>query len=196
MNVKKIKPELVIFTGPMYSEKTTTLIRALRRQRIAGRSVVIFSPKCDTRSGEGKIITNTKDMHEDCITIDEKQPQLILEYLSKHPEVDIIGIDEVQFWSNKIEMVIKKILASSRKVYVAGLKADFKERPFGVLPKLMVWADDIKMLPSVCQVCGDEDAAISKRVINSSEQVAVGGKDAYIAICRRCKLEEGKRKFK
>lgn len=141
-------------------------------------------------------MTNTKDMYEDCITIDEKHPIKMLEFLKNNPEIDIVGIDEIQFWALSIESVIKKILASGRKVFVAGLKADFKEKPFGVLPKLMVWADDIKMLPSICQVCGDEDAAISKRVIASKEQIAVGGKDAYIAICRRCKLEEGKRKFR
>ena len=200
MNRSRIKAGLVVITGSMFSEKTTEGIRILRKHKIAGRKIVIFSPDNDNRSGKGYIASSDKKgPKEKSISINTDKPEEMIEYLQKNPDIEIVVIDEVQFFSlkdvKKMNKIVKDIVYSGRRVYAIGLKADFKGEQFGCLKELMVWADDIKMYHAICDNCGDEDASITKRKTKDSKQVAVGGKGEYFPICRSCEIKETQRMF-
>lgn len=168
-----------VICGSMFSGKTEELIRRLKRARIANLKVEIFKPAVDVRYDEVKIVSHDENaIHS--TPIDNSQKILLLAQ-----DVDVVGIDEAQFFDSEITNVCEQLALRGARVIVAGLDMDFKAQPFGQMPNLLAVADYITKLHAICMVCGNI-ANYSYRKSVEDAQVVLGEKDKYEPRCRHC----------
>lgn len=173
-----------VICGSMFSGKTEELIRRLKRARIANLRVEIFKPAADTRYDEVRIVSHdTNAIHS--TPIDNSQKLLLLAQ-----DVDVVGIDEAQFFDGEIANVCDELAFRGIRVIVAGLDMDFQGNPFGQMPFLLAKADYITKLHAICVQCGNI-ANYSYRKIPNEDQVMLGEKDVYEPRCRRCYKLDG-----
>jgi thymidine kinase len=168
-----------VICGSMFSGKTEELIRRLKRVEIANLKAEIFKPSFDTRYDEVKIVSHDANKINST-PIDNSQTILLLAQ-----GVDVVGIDEAQFFDDQIAIVCEKLAFSGMRVIVAGLDMDYTGKPFGQMPNLLAVADYITKLHAICVVCGNI-ANVSYRKIKTGGQVLLGEKDIYEPRCRIC----------
>ncbi|MCX6247211.1 MAG: thymidine kinase [Bacteroidetes bacterium] len=174
-----------VICGSMFSGKTEELIRRLNRARIAKQKVEIFKPAMDTRYSEEQIVTH--DAHAIPSTPVQSASQILLMV----NDVNVVGIDEAQFFDSEITTVCNTMANNGIRVLVAGLDMDFLGVPFGPMPSLIATAEYVTKLHAVCMSCGDL-AHYSHRIVKNEKQVMLGEKDAYEPLCRKCYLEKHK----
>lgn len=168
-----------VICGSMFSGKTEELIRRLKRVKIANLKVEIFKPAIDTRYDETKIVSH--DTNAIMSTpVDSSQNILLLAN-----DVDVVGIDEAQFFDAEIAQVCEQLALKGIRVIVAGLDMDYLGKPFGQMPNLLSVADYITKLHAICVKCGNI-ANISYRKVAGGGQVLLGEKDVYEPRCRHC----------
>jgi thymidine kinase len=168
-----------VICGSMFSGKTEELIRRLKRVKIANLKVEIFKPKIDTRYDETKIVSHDTNFINS--TPVENSAAILL--LAK--DVDVVGIDEAQFFDEGIIDVCEQLAFRGIRVIVAGLDMDYMGQPFGQMPNLLAVADYIDKLHAICMECGNI-AHVSYRKTAQSGQVLLGEKDIYEPRCRIC----------
>lgn len=168
-----------VICGSMFSGKTEELIRRLKRVKIANLKVEIFKPSIDIRYDETKIVSHDENK---IMSTPIDNSRSILMYAQ---DVDVVGIDEAQFFDDQIGPVCEQLALKGMRVIVAGLDMDFKGRPFGQMPNLLAIADYITKLHAICVVCGNI-ANVSYRKIPTESQVLLGEKDIYEPRCRIC----------
>ncbi len=168
-----------VITGSMFSGKTEELIRRLRRAQFAGLRVEIFKPSLDKRYSETRIVS-----HDDksIVSTPVDNPSAIL-LLSGN--VDVVGIDEAQFFDNSIIDICNTLADNGIRVVVAGLDMDFMGKPFGPLPGLMAVAEFVTKVHAICMHCGNL-AHYSFRKSDEEQVVVLGEKDKYEPLCRTC----------
>jgi len=172
-----------VICGSMFSGKTEELIRRLKRVRIANLKVEIFKPAIDTRYDEVKIVSHDTNSIQ---STPVENAQSILLYAQ---DVDVVGIDEAQFFDAEIGNVCEVLAMRGIRVIVAGLDMDYLGNPFGQMPGLLAKADYITKLHAICVKCGNI-ANISYRKTAQQGQVLLGEKDIYEPRCRVCAQEE------
>ncbi len=168
-----------VVCGCMFSGKTEELIRRLRRAQIAHQKVEIFKPAMEKRYDESDIVSH--DSSRIRSTPVETSQQILL----MATEVDVVGIDEAQFFDENLPGVLDQLAAGGTRVIVAGLDMDFTGKPFGPMPALLSKAEFITKLHAICVVCGDT-ANFSYRRMRIDDQVLLGEKDVYEPRCRTC----------
>ena len=168
-----------VICGSMFSGKTEELIRRLKRVRIANLKVEIFKPAIDTRYDETNVVSHDANA---ILSHPVEHSQSILLLAN---DVDVVGIDEAQFFDEGIIDVCEKLARRGIRVIVAGLDMDYKGKPFGSMPQLLAIADYITKLHAICVKCGNI-ASISYRKTASESQVLLGEKDSYEPRCRTC----------
>ena len=168
-----------IITGSMFSGKTEELIRRLRRAQFAGLKVEIFKPSLDNRYSETSVVSHDE---KSIISTPVDNASAILLYAG---DVDVVGIDEAQFFDNSIIEVCNKLADSGVRVLVAGLDMDFMGNPFGPIPALLSIAEYITKVHAICMRCGSL-AQYSYRKSEESQVVVLGEKDKYEPLCRSC----------
>ena len=168
-----------VICGPMFSGKTEELIRRLVRAQIAKKTVNIYKHSTDNRYSEDYIVSHNKNRIK-CHSV--KNTDQILK-LSKN--IDIIGIDETQFFNESIINTCNQLANYGKRIIIAGLDRDYKAIPFGPMANLLAHADRITKLNAICIVCGNE-ASFSQRLTNDDSQILVGESEKYEARCRNC----------
>jgi thymidine kinase len=176
---------LEVVCGPMFSGKSEELIRRLRRAEIAGQRALIVKPRIDDRYDIGHVVSHAgAKMRAVAVSKPEDVPGLAVGY-------DVIGIDEVQFFTSQIVFVIDVLVARGTRVVAAGLDQDFRGRPFGSLPELLCRAELVDKLQAVCHRCGGP-ATMTQRLVDGypapvdGATIVVGALDSYEARCRTC----------
>jgi thymidine kinase len=171
-----------VICGGMFSGKTEELIRRLRRAEIARQRVAIFKPLFDHRFDNVRIVSH------DARSI----PSTPVETASQIPElcreVDVAGIDEAQFFDDRLPEVCVALALGGVRVVIAGLDMDFLGQPFGPMPQLMALAEYVTKLHAICQRCGNP-ATHSYRLTDSPEQILLGEMGQYEPRCRKCFVE-------
>ena len=168
-----------VICGSMFSGKTEELLRRLKRAKIAKQRVEIFKPCIDTRYSETEVVSH--DHNAIPSTPVESSQNIML----MTGEVDVVGIDEAQFFDMGIVDVCKYLADNGYRVIVAGLDMDYRGVPFGPMPALMAIADDVIKVHAVCVRCG-APAFISHRLVATEGQDLLGETDKYEPICRHC----------
>ena len=168
-----------VICGSMFSGKTEELIRRLKRVNIANQKSKIFKPVIDTRYHESKIVSHDTNFIQSTPVENAKK---ILELSN---DVDVVGIDEAQFFDECITEVCETLALRGIRVIVAGLDMDYKGVPFGQMPNLLAVADYITKLHAICMKCGNI-ANVSYRKTANESQVLLGEKDIYEPRCRHC----------
>ncbi len=178
--------KLEVVCGSMFSGKSEELIRRLRRAEFAQLRTQVFKPAIDNR-------TTTDHIHahsgKKLPAVALENPAQISEMLL--PEAQVIGIDEVQFFSTDIVPLILDLVDAGKRVIVAGLDLDFRAIPFGCMPALLAVADEVTKLKAVCMCCG-LDAHFTQRLVNglpaklTDPLIMIGAQECYQARCRGC----------
>ena len=168
-----------VITGSMFSGKTEELIRRLKRAKIARLKLEIFKPAMDTRFSATEVVSH--DDNTFMSTPVETSGNILL----LTADVDVVGIDEAQFFDNGLLEVSMALANQGIRVIIAGLDMDFKGKPFGPIPGLMAVADHITKVHAICMRCGDV-AQFSHRFSNADKLVLLGEKDQYEPLCRSC----------
>ena len=171
-----------VICGSMFSGKTEELIRRLKRARIANLRVEIFKPKIDTRYHEQQIVSHDENAIVST-PIESAQTMLLLA-----SDVDVVGIDEAQFFDDQLPDVCDQLALRGIRVIIAGLDMDFSTKPFGQMPKLLAKADFITKLHAICVRCGNI-ANYSYRKVATPTQLLLGEKELYEPRCRKCYFE-------
>lgn len=166
-----------VICGSMFSGKTEELIRRIRRAEIARQRVKVFKPKIDNRYSEFEIVSHNEQSYPSVVVEDAE------EIYENSFDVEVIGIDEAQFFNNNLIAVCQNLADSGKRVIVAGLDQDYKAMPFEPMPQLLSIAEYITKTLAVCVVCG-APANRTHRITDNDEQILVGAKNLYEARCR------------
>lgn len=178
-NRDKRKGWIEVISGSMFSGKTEELIRRLRRARFARQRVEIFKPVVDTRYSDNEVVSH--DAHAILSTPVESSQNILL----LTSDVDVVGIDEAQFFDPGIVDVCIHLANQGIRVIVAGLDMDFKGKPFGPMPQLMAVAEYVSKVHAICLHCGNL-AQFSHRLSNDDKLVLLGETNRYEPLCRTC----------
>ncbi|TDO25391.1 thymidine kinase [Sediminibacterium goheungense] len=168
-----------VICGSMFSGKTEELIRRLKRAKIANLKVEIYKPAVDVRYDETQVVSHDANSIQST-PIDNSQTILLMAQ-----DVDVVGIDEAQFFDAEIMHVCEMLALRGTRVIVAGLDMDYLGRPFGQMPNLLAIADYITKLHAICMKCGNI-ANVSFRKVENEGQVLLGEKETYEPRCRKC----------
>jgi thymidine kinase len=171
---------LEVVTGCMFSDKSETLIRRLRRARYEKKRVVGVKPTIDTRYSEADIASHGGEKFP-ATPVAAARDILAVPGVA---DADVVGIDEAQFFDDSLLDVCRDLLMQGKHVIVAGLDQDYRGNPFGVMPTLLALADYVTKLHAACTVCGGV-ATKSQRIVANRALRLVGGADDYEARCRK-----------
>jgi len=168
-----------VICGSMFSGKTEELIRRLKRAKFAKQKVEIFKPVIDTRYHEEKVVSHdSNEIHSTPVPASSN-------ILLLTSEVDVIGIDEAQFFDSELPNVCNQLANSGVRVIIAGLDMDFLGKPFGPMPALMAAAEYITKVHAICMRCVNL-ANHSFRITEESSLVVLGETNNYEPLCRDC----------
>ncbi|WP_416828074.1 thymidine kinase [Ectobacillus polymachus] len=175
-----------VICGSMFSGKSEELIRRVKRTQFAKQHVMVFKPSIDKRYSKEDVVShNGTSVTAIPITASKEINELVTE------DLDVIAIDEVQFFDEDIVEVVQTLANRGFRVIVAGLDQDFRGLPFGQVPQLMAIAEDVTKLQAVCSKCG-APASRTQRLINEEPAsfddpiILVGASESYEPRCRHC----------
>ncbi len=168
-----------VVCGPMFSGKTEELIRRLKRAKIANQKVAIYKPAKDTRYDKNNVVSHDANFLVSTVVTSSK------ELLTIDRDINVVGIDEVQFFDDDLPDVVQELAMNGIRVVISGLDMDFKGKPFGCMPALLAVAEYVTKLHAICTHCGNL-ATHSYRMSEDQDTVVLGETDVYEARCRTC----------
>lgn len=168
-----------VICGSMFSGKTEELIRRLKRAKFAKQRVEIFKPAIDTRYSDVDVVSH--EGHSISSTPIDSSASILL----FSSEIDVVGIDEAQFFDAGLVDVCNQLANNGVRVIVAGLDMDFRGVPFGPMPALCAIADEVSKVHAICVKCG-QLANYSHRTVKNDKQVMLGEMAEYEPLCRSC----------
>jgi thymidine kinase len=171
---------LEVICGGMFAGKSELLIHRLKRASYAKKNIIAYKPKIDNRYSNVDIVSHSGHSYR---SISVQYASEIMQHIPD--DIQVIGIDEAQFFDSGIIAVVEILSGRGIDIYVAGLDLDSCGTPFGNMPHLLSLADKVTKVTAVCMKCG-ADATRSQRIVKSKGQVLIGGNDAYEARCRKC----------
>lgn len=179
INSSRKKGWIEVICGSMFSGKTEELIRRMKRAQFANQNVEIFKPEIDTRYDEEKVVSHDdNEIHSTPVPSSSNIPILA-------NNVDVVGIDEAQFFDDGLVGVCNQLANNGIRVIVAGLDMDFKGNPFGPMPGVMACAEYVTKVHAICMKCG-ELANHSHRFSADESLVQLGETEDYEPLCRNC----------
>ena len=167
-----------VICGSMFSGKTEELIRRIRRAEIAKMKTIIFKPKIDSRYSSNHIVSHNQSKLESVLAKNAN------EIIDRSVGMDVIGIDEAQFFNDTLINVCNELANNGHRVIVAGLDMDYKGIPFGPIPHLMACAEEVTKVHAICVETG-ELASYSYRKKPNNDLVMIGEKEEYEPLSRK-----------
>jgi thymidine kinase len=168
-----------VICGSMFSGKTEELIRRLRRAVFAKQKVEIFKPAMEVRYAEEEIVSHDQNAIP-CTPVENSGNILLFS-----SDIDVVGIDEAQFFDERLPYVCNQLACQGIRVIVAGLDMDYRGNPFGPMPALCSIAEDVTKVHAICTECG-RLANHSYRLVKNEKLVLLGEKEEYQPLCRTC----------
>jgi len=185
-NLKKTEPRrghIEVICGCMFSGKTEELIRRLKRAKIARQKVEIFKPKVDVRYDDTNVVSHDSNfIHSTPV---DSPSQILL----MAAEVEVVGIDEAQFFDDNLPSVCRQLADRGIRVVVAGLDMDYLGKPFGPIPHMLATAEYVTKVHAICIRCGNL-ANFSHRTVANASRILLGEQESYVPLCRTCYNEE------
>ena len=178
-----------VICGCMFAGKTEELIKRIKVLEYAKQKVVAIKPSIDNRYSEDMIASHS-GLFCKCVCVAPCDLKTIEAYVSDK-SIDVIVIEEVQFFDKGIVEVCDKLANAKKRVIVAGLDTDFRGEPFQIMADLLARAEFITKLSAVCTCCG-APATKTQRLINGEPAryddpiILVGAAECYEARCRKC----------
>jgi thymidine kinase len=181
---------LEIILGPMFSGKTTELIRIYKTYDFIGQTPLVINYSGDTRYSTTHLSSHD-EIKLPCIFIDKLMYIIEDDCIQK---VDVVLINEGQFFEDLYEFVVNLVEKYNKKVYICGLDGDFKQKRFGTILDLIPHCDKVVKMRALCALCRNgKPAAFSHRVSSEEDQIVIGVNN-YIPLCRLCYNSKNKNK--
>ena len=183
---------LEVISGCMFAGKTEELIRRINVLSYAKKNIKVFKPAIDNRYSNTKVVSHAGSSVDSIVVANARD---ILNNVDE--KVDVVAIDEVQFFDKDIVAVCDQLANEGKRVMVAGLDMDFRGEPFNVMPILITSAEFVTKLTAVCTTCG-APATRTQRLVNGEAAsyhdpiILVGASESYEARCRHCHEVKGK----
>lgn len=187
---------ITLIIGPMFSGKTSELIRLVDRKRIAGKKCIIVKHVKDNRcnidndtSCEKRlvplVITHSNYHYNQCdiVYVENLDNQLTNDLIEQ--KYDVIGIEEGHFFPG-LKKFCSVLANNNTDVIVSALDSSFEQKLFIEVGQLIANAENVIKLNAICMICNNADASFTIRTIDSNEQILVGGIDIYKSVCRTC----------
>jgi len=175
-----------VICGSMFSGKSEELIRRMKRAKFAKQNTEVFKPAIDTRYSDADVVSHDRN------AINSTPVESSASILLLSSDIDVVGIDEAQFFDDGIIEVCNELANRGVRVIVAGLDMDFRGIPFGPMPAMCAIADDVTKVHAICVKCGSL-AYVSHRLVANEKRVLLGEAQEYEPLCRECFLKaEGK----
>ncbi|KAG7491193.1 hypothetical protein MATL_G00000370 [Megalops atlanticus] len=175
---RKTRGQIQVIFGPMFSGKSTELMRRVRRFQIAQYNCLVIKYAKDTRYSDTGMATHDK------YTMEAVSANRLRDVRKLALDASVIGIDEGQFFPDTVEFC-EEMANRGKTVIVAALDGTFQRKPFGNILSLVPLAESVVKLNAVCMQCFKE-AAYTKRLGEETEVEVIGGADKYHAVCRAC----------
>ena len=175
---------LILHTGSMFSGKTSSLEREVKRFRIAGYNTLVLKPTLDTRFIHSAITSHDNTSLEAVVVEDIDD---VVEATTRE-KADVLAIDEVQFLGDDAGSILSAfdtLLDEGKTIVCAGLDMDYEAHPFEIVKEIMAVADYVEKHHAVCAHCGS-DAWVSHRTTKESDRVVIGATEKYEPLCRAC----------
>lgn len=174
---------LHLLLGPMFAEKTTEMIRYIRRFRTLEYDMFCFKADLDTRyTKENKLCSHNQDT-EPChlIPIDGLHE---INQMEEFKRAKVIMIEEGQFFKELYSMVKQWMDVDKKHIYISALAGDKNRQPFGDIIYLIPLAHHVKWLTALCKTCKDgTEGVYSKEKKKHPDQIHVGTSDEYESVC-------------
>ena len=177
---------LEVIAGCMFAGKTEELIRRIKVLEFAKKKIMVFKPTIDNRYSQTMVVSHAGSS-VDSIVVEKAKD--ILNIVTD--DVDVVAIDEVQFFDHDIVYVCDILCSKGKRVMVAGLDTDFRAEPFGAMAELITSAEFVMKLTAICTECG-APATRTQRIVNGKPAryndplILVGASESYEARCRHC----------
>lgn len=182
--------------GPMFSGKTTELLRLVKRQKFVKKNCLIIKHSLDTRYDNTNnnvekseifrhITTHDGLCYNECDIIylpDFNNNQIINDIIKKYK---VVGIDEGFFFKD-INFFCNKLANAGIYVIVSSIDSSYKQEIFPEIADLIATSEQVIKLTAICMVCQKQDASFTIRTNDSEEKIVVGGKEMYQCVCRSC----------
>lgn len=170
-----------VICGSMFSGKTEELLRRIRRAEFANQKIELFKPAVDTRYDKTDVVSHNETSRTSTPVHSSSEILLYVNFET----VQVVGIDEVQFFDDGIVDVCNELANAGIRVITSGLDMDYTGKPFGPVPRLAAIAEYVSKLHAICARCGGL-AQYSHRIVKDESQVLLGEKDVYEPLCRHC----------
>lgn len=174
-----LRGSIEVICGSMFSGKTEELMRRLRRAKFANQRIEVYKPALDTRYDEVEVVSHDRN------SISSTPVESSASILLMSSEVDVVGIDEAQFFDTGLIAVVQELADKGVRVIIAGLDMDFRRQPFGPMAELCAIADSVDKIHAICVECG-RLANYSHRLVSGEAQVLLGEVKEYAPLCRIC----------
>ena len=173
----------------MNAGKSIELIKVAYNYEERGKRVLTFVPAVDNRFGIG-VITSRIGLQRDAMVIHEDTNvfEMFMREHEKQP-IDCVLIDECQFLKkHHVQELVEIVDSLDVPVLAYGLKNDFMNELFEGSYYMLVYADKIEEIKTICW-CGRKATMVARIVdgkfVKQGEQVLVGGNDMYVSLCRK-----------
>lgn len=173
---------LKVVMGPMFSGKSTYALSYIRRQKAIGKTICVIKPDIDNRYTDDEELVTHDNERVPCMT----WPTHVALCRFQHLNYDCYVIEEAQFFTHLHHFCEELLLKYNKHILVVGLDACAQQKKFGEILDIIPFATSVIKLNAMCSVCRDGTyAPYTKKLVNSTEQVDVGGSEKYIAVCLR-----------
>ncbi|KAG2245789.1 hypothetical protein Bca4012_091242 [Brassica carinata] len=172
-----------VIMGPMFSGKSTSLLRRIKSEINTGRSVAMVKSSKDTRYAKDSMVTHD-GIGFPCWALPDLMSFPEIFGHDAYAKLDVIGVDEAQFFGDLYEFCCKVADDDGKTVIVAGLDGDYLRRSFGAVLDIIPLADSVTKLTARCEVCGQK-AFFTLRKTRDTRTELIGGADVYMPVCRK-----------
>ncbi|CAN6289025.1 unnamed protein product [Urochloa humidicola] len=175
--------EIHVIVGPMFAGKTTALLRRVQAEAGSGRTVALIKSDKDNRYGLDSVVTHD-GTKMGCWALSELSNFHEKLGMEAYDKIDVIGIDEAQFFDDLYDFCCKAADRDGKIVVVAGLDGDYKRKKFGSVLDIVPLADSVTKLTARCELCGRR-AFFTLRKTQDTKTELIGGADVYMPVCRQ-----------
>ena len=184
---------ILVITGGMFSGKSERLIEKCKKyQEYGKKKVKVYKPVADNRFSEDEVVSRMGYSFPATNIPEQITDEILHEVLEETRDHDIVGFDEVQFYSKKIMSLVSELAYRGKYVIIAGLNMDYRGKEFGYMGGLLAMADEMIRLYSFCAICGSHRGTHTQRLVNGrparkgSPIILIGDTESYEPRCRDC----------
>ncbi|CAK9133349.1 unnamed protein product [Ilex paraguariensis] len=175
--------EIHVIVGPMFAGKTTALLRRINSEGNKGRNVAMIKSSKDNRYAIDSVVTHDGAKFP-CWALPDLSSFIEKFGEDGYEKLDVIGIDEAQFFEDLYDFCLKAADQYGQTVIVAGLDGDYLRKSFGSVLDIIPLADTITKLTARCELCGKR-AFFTLRKTDDTQTELIGGADVYMPVCRQ-----------